>query len=252
MRCLSAIRLIFLPVACISLFSCSHKSEEFVSEKLSDYLPLQSGKYITYRLDSLIYTSFGTVAETHRYQAKYVVDALITDNLGRPSYRVYTYIRDSAGTQSWTASGTYFVTPLADQLELIEDNFRFIKLHMPITEGFQWKGNSYLAFHPYAPAYNFTNDGDIQDWEFTYDPIDTDISYRGNNYKDVLTVEEADDQANVPVTNPNDIGYQTLSLEKYAKGIGLVFRKHILWDYQPYPTAHYTGFGITLWMIDHN
>ena len=124
---MTVIRLILLQVTFITLFSCSHKSEEFVSEKLSDYLPLQPGKYITYRLDSLVYTSFGTISETHRYQAKYVVDAQITDNLGRPSYRVYTYLRDSAGTQSWTATGTFFVTPLTNQIECGFHCFRAIE-----------------------------------------------------------------------------------------------------------------------------
>ncbi len=238
-------------VGCI-MSSCSTESEEFVSEKLSDYLPLQPGKYITYRLDSFTYTNFGTVLQTHKYQAKHVIDAQITDNLGRPSYRVYTYIRDSAGTKPWSANGTYFITPLPDQTELIDDNFRIIKLHMPVKEGFQWRGNAHLATHPYSPTYNFNNDADIQDWDFTYEPIEPAFSYRGNNYKDVLTVTQVDDQSNAPVTNLDAYGFESLSLEKYSKGIGLVYRKLILWDYQISPTKHYTGFGITLWMIDHN
>jgi hypothetical protein len=236
----------------IGFSSCSNKTEEYKTDKLSDYLPLQPGKYITYRLDSLTYSNFGTIAQVRRYQVKHEVDAQITDNLGRPSYRVYTYIRDSAGTQLWTPNGTYMVTPLADQVELIEDNFRIIKLHLPVKEGFQWKGNVYLSFHPYAPTYNFINDGDIQDWDFTYEPVEASFGYRGNSYKDVLTVSQADDKTNAPVTNPNAIGYETFSEEKYAKGIGLVYRKYILWDYQLSPTQHYTGFGITMWMIDHN
>ena len=147
---------LFVVIVGCTMSSCSNESEEFVSEKLSDYLPLQPGKYITYRLDSFTYTNFGTVLQTHKYQAKHVIDAQITDNLGRPSYRVYTYIRDSAGTMPWSANGTYFITPLSDQTELIDDNFRIIKLHMPVKEGFQWKGNSHLATHPYSPSTTLT------------------------------------------------------------------------------------------------
>ena len=252
MKFRSLLSLAVVASTALILFSCS-KKEEFDSEKISEYLPLQPGKYITYRLDSLIYTTFGTVSQVHRYQSKHVIDAQFPDNLGRPSYRVYTYIRDSAGTQPWTANGTYFVTPLADQIELIDDNFRIIKLHMPIKEGFQWRGNAHLSVHPYAPTYNFINDEDIQNWRFTYDPVEPTLSYRGNNYTDVLTVSEVDDYTNAPVTNVNSIGYQSFSVEKYSKNIGLVFRQHILWDYQPSPPpSHYTGFGITMWMIDHN
>ena len=38
----------------------------------------------------------------------------------------------------------------------------------------------------------------------------------------------------------------------YSKNIGLVYRKFELWEYQTSPNTHYTGFGITMWMIDHN
>jgi hypothetical protein len=246
------IRISFLTIPVWFLLSCSNKTEEFVTEKVTDYMPLQTGKYITYRLDSLVFKNFGTVIETHRYQWKHVIDAQITDNLGRPSYRIYTYLRDSAGTQPWSATGTYFITPLADQVELIDDNFRIIKLHMPVRDGFQWKGNAYLPFQPYSPAYNFINDVDIQDWDFTYEPVEPAFSYHGNNYTNVLTVTQIDEETNSPVTNVNALGYQTLSLEKYSKNIGLVYRKQVLWDYQTSLTPHYTGFGITMWMIDHN
>ncbi len=245
-------RLALLVITTVTLFSCSNKTELITTEELSDYMPLQAGKYITYRLDSLIYTNFGTLTQVHRYQVKHVVDGQITDNLGRPSYRVYTYIRDSAGTQPWSANGTYFVTPLAQQTELIDDNFRTIKLHLPIREGFQWKGNAYLPFHPYSPTYNFINDGDIQDWDFIYEAVEPSVTYRGNAYKDVLNVMQMNDKSNAPVTNVNSIGYQTLSVDKYSKNIGLVYRDLILWDYQTSPSQHYTGFGITMWMIDHN
>ena len=215
-------------------------------------MPLQPGKYITYRLDSLIFTNFGTVAVTRRYQMKHVVDAQITDNLGRPSYRVYTYIRDSAGTQPWSASGSYFVTPLATQAEVIDDNFRVVKLHLPIREGYEWNGNTYLADDPYFPSYDFINDNDMKDWDFIYDVYEPATSFRGNNYTNVYTVLQQDDHFNAPVTDFNTVGYKTLSIEKYAKSIGLVYKKYEIWDYQTDPTDHYTGFGITLWMIDHN
>ena len=234
------------------LFSCTSKKEELATEQLSDYIPLQPGKYITYRLDSLVFTNFGTVAVTNRYQVKHQVDAKITDNLGRPSYRVYTYIRDSAGTESWTPNGSYFITELSNQTEVIEDNYRVIKLHLPIKEGFQWKGNMYLPSHPYYPNYDLLNNDDLKNWDFTYDVFEPGITYRGNAYKDVYTVLEADEHQNAPVTNPNVIGYNTQSVEKYSKSIGLVYRKFEIWDYQVDPTKHYTGFGITQWMIDHN
>ena len=260
MRKLSIFRFSLLAVSIFTLFSCNEK-EEYNTDKLSEYIILTPGKYITYRLDSLVFTNFGRNTEIHKYQVKHVIDAQITDNLGRPSYRVYVYIRDSAGLQPWQASGnTYFITPLADQMELIENNLRFIKIHAPVKDAFTWKGNKYLPSDtcggPYCPLYKFSNDDDIQEWDYYYDGNPSSFSYRGINYSNVITIEEADESFNVPITVPGSYAAKTRSVERYSKNIGLAYREYELWEYQPNtgnPAGPYkTGFGITMWMIDHN
>jgi hypothetical protein len=254
MRFRFTFRLSLVAITLISFISCS-KKEVFVSEALSDYIPLQTGKYITYRLDSMVFTNFGRNTEIHPYQVKHVVDAEVTDNLGRPSWRIYTYIRDSAGTQYWTPNGSYFITPLSTQTEVIEDNLRVIKMHLPIKEGYQWKGNSYLPDEPYMTAYNFNNDDDMKDWDFTYDAFEPSTNYQGKTYTDVYTIIQKDDSFNVPVTDVSKYAYKTLAVEKYSKTIGMVYRQYELWEYQPNtsgPSPYKTGFGITMWMIDHN
>jgi len=257
MRLLKISRVSLLAFVVFSLFSCKTEKEEFITDNISDYyLKLNPGKYITYRLDSLVFTNFGRTIVTRRYQVKDQVDALITDNLGRPSYRVFRFRRDSLGTTPWQPAGTYFVTPLANQVEMIEDNLRFIKLHMPVKDGFTWKGNKYFPTEPYEPNYIFSNDFAMQDWDFYYDGTSTSFSYRGNNYAEVQTVEQIDESLNVPITSANQYALKSRSVEKYAKNIGLVYREYELWDYQPNSSGSggpfYTGFGIRMWMIDHN
>ena len=247
-----------LALVALSLFSCKSETENFTSEALKDYFPVAKGKYIVYRLDSTVFTTFGTVTETHRYQEKHEVDTIITDNLGRPAYRVYIYQRDSLGTLPWQAVGTYTVTQLTDQIELMdESNFRVIKMHLPLRDGFSWKGNRYLTTGtqgPYSSLYNFSNDDNMADWDFYYDGAPTTYSYRGNNYADVYSVEQADEAYNVPITDPNAYAAKTRSVERYSKNIGLVYKEYEMWEYQPNPggTAYKTGFGVRLWMIDHN
>jgi hypothetical protein len=256
MRFLSFFRLSFIAIVLIGFFSCSDKKEAFITEPLSDYLPLQTGKYITYRLDSLVFTNFGVNVETHRYQVKHVVDQKVTDNLGRPSWRIYTYIRDSAGANAWDAMGTYLVTAMNDQVEVVDDNLRFIKLHLPLREGFEWPGNNYLPENPFD-AYDFSNDDDMKspDWNYSYELFEPTSTYRNQNYTDVWTVEQFSDGTNIPVTDAANYGFRTQAMEKYAKGIGMVYRKYEFWEYQPNPSGvspYNTGFGITMWMIDHN
>jgi hypothetical protein len=257
MRFLSALRISLLAVSAFTLFSCEDEKEEFQTETVTDHRPTIVGKYITYRLDSMVFTNFGRDIEIRRYQLKHVVESQITDNAGRTAFRIFTYLRDSAGTQPWQSSRTYQVTPLADQLEVqTEDNFRVIKLHLPIKDGFTWKGNRFLPDNPYGPVYLFSNDDNMQDWEFFYDGLPGTFSYRGNNYSNVLSVEQVDEAFNVPITSPTSYAAKSRSVEKYSKNIGLVYREHELWEYQPNtgnPAGPYkTGFGVTMWMIDHN
>ena len=67
------------------LFSCKKETEEFSTEAITDYLPTQQGKYITYRIDSTVFTNFGATTEVRSYQEKHQVDAQFTDNSGRTS-----------------------------------------------------------------------------------------------------------------------------------------------------------------------
>jgi len=255
MKIISLLRLCLALLAFTAFYSCNEK-EEFTSESIADYAPTIVGKYITYRIDSMVFTNFGRSTEIHKYQVKHQIDALITDNLGRPAYRVYMYTRDTAGLQSWQPSGSYFITVLDNQLEVSEDNLRFIKLHLPIRDGYSWKGNKYLPDNAYGSLYNFSNDDNMEDWDYFYDGNPAGFTYRGINYNNVLTVEEADESINVPIVSATSYAARSRAVEKYAKGIGLAYREYELWEYQPNTGGsggpYKTGFGITMWMIDHN
>lgn len=245
----------FIAFLAISLFSCNEK-EEFVTESLADYMPLEVGKFITYRLDSLVFTNFQRTGEIHPYQEKHIVEAEITDNQGRPAYRVHVYQRDSAGTQSWQPVTTYMVTPLANQIEVTAENLRFIKLHLPFRDGYTWKGNMYIPSNPYHPAFPFSNDNSMQAWDYYYDGSPETFSFDGQTYNDVYTVEHADEEDNLPIDPSVFYAAKTRSVEKYAKNIGLVYKDYEMWEYQANtgnPGGPYkTGFGIKIWMIDHN
>jgi hypothetical protein len=257
MRFLSLKSFIFFIVTAFAVSSCTNKTEQFETEPLSDYINLQAGKYITYRVDSLVYTDFGRSQEYHYYQQKHVIDAQITDMLGRVSYRVFRYIRDTAGLEPWRPNGTYMITPLTDQVEIIEDNMRFLRLHLPIREGYNWKGNRYLPPNPYDYiSVDNSYDDAMVDWDYVYDRFETSVTHRNKTYTDVWTVESADETFNVPVVVFDSYGSLIRSVDKYSKNIGLVYREYTLWEYQPnvgQPGGPFkTGFGLTMWMIDHN
>lgn len=241
----------------ISIISCN-KSEQLETDKLEDVMPVAVGKYITYRLDSTVFVGQTVNAEIHRYQVKHVVEAELTDNLGRPAYRVYRYINDSTASGSWIPNGSYYITPLNDQIEVIDDNLRIIKLHLPFKDGFSWKGNRYLGDDAYEQKYTFSNDDNMFDWDFYYDGgLQSSVDINGHTYNDVYTIIQDDEAYNFPVIDISGFAARSYSEEKYAKGIGLIYRDLLLWEQQPNQTGttfnpYRVGFGIRMWMIDHN
>ena len=252
--CLSA------SILALTLLSCKRQTEEIDSydyqpERLTELLPLQVGKYITYRLDSTVFPNFGRSKEIHSYQEKHVVDAQVTDNLGRPSFRVFRFLRDTAGVKSWASAGSYFITPAGKTIEFIEDNLREIKLSVPVRQDYTWKGNRYLPAEPYGPFYNFSNDDSMVEWDYTFSGIDGDIVLNGTTVNHVYTVSQVNESINVPITSPSAFASLSFAEDKYAKGIGLVYQELTLWEYQPNPggpSPYTTGFGIKRSMIDHN
>src|SRR5215212_10988239 len=95
------LNLLLLFLGTLVFFSCKKQNEEFITEPISDYIPLVPGKFITYRIDSTVFTNFGRNTEIHSYQEKNLIDAQVTDALGRTSYRVFRYLRDTLGIQAW-------------------------------------------------------------------------------------------------------------------------------------------------------
>jgi hypothetical protein len=145
------------------LASCKKENVTFTTASVNDYFPLQVGKYITYDLDSTVFTNFNQTETIRHYQAQYKVEAQTTDNLGRDGYTIYRYLRADS-TQSWTIDNVFTVFPTGNSIEYIQDNLRFLKLMAPIDEGFSWKGNSYLAFDPYR-SYVFADPAFMEDWD---------------------------------------------------------------------------------------
>jgi len=248
-------------LACFISWSCTHTTEEYQTDQLSQYVPLQVGKYITYQLDSTVFPNFGIKVEVHSYQEKQVVDAQFPDGLGRPSYRILRFIRDTAGTQPWTSAGTYFITPTTKTVEVIENNLRFVKMVLPIKQDYTWKGNQYLPDDPFSPVFDFKVNTGLELWDYTYTSLDGTESIKNQTYNNVLTMDAINDAANMDpstssVADPNGSGYVSRLEDKYAKGLGLIYEEFIMWEYQPpnaaNPSGAKIGFGVKRSIIDHN
>lgn len=240
------IKNILLPLLLILLLtSCKKESETFESDSLSDYYPLQVGKYISYNLDSTVFVNFGKQKEVHRYQVKDLVDAEITDNLGRLAYRIIRFSRKNA-SDAWIANNTFLAIPTDKSLEFVENNLRYIKLILPIRADNPWRGNSFID------TYTSGNDMRYLDnWDYIYDSVSSPLSINSFDFKNTLKVFQQDEEINDPLVPGATYAEKTYSVEKYAKGVGLVYKEFLHWEYQG-NTQSYTGYGVKLSVIDYN
>lgn len=235
-------------IATVTFSSCKKSTDDFKVVSPGDYYPLKVGKYITYSLDSTVFVNFGTVKQVHSYQVRLTIDALITDNLGRPAYRIIRYIRPTS-TAPWVADNTFMAVVTESSVEFIENNMRFLKMKAPVRNGFSWKGNTYID------TYSLNSDVKyLDDWDYTYDSLDMKITLGALTIDSTLKVAQRDEV----IGNPSDAAsYSEINYgaEKYAKGLGLIYRNFLHIEYQPPRPgvgAYSQGYGVKMTMIDHN
>ncbi len=244
--------LVLAILVCTALFfkACKKSTIDFDSAALNEYFPLQVGKYVTYNLDSTVYINFGLRDTIIKYQVRDMVDAIIADNSGRKAYRIIRSIRKNS-TQAWVGNNTFLVVPLTNSIEFVENNLRFVKLKLPVNEGYSWKGNSFID------TYSLTSDVKyLDDWDYTYEKVGQPLQLGTFVLDSTLTVKQRDEFLGQNPSNPGtQYAEKNYSVEKYAKRIGLVYKEFLHWEYQgPQPgrAGYYNGYGVKLTMIDHN
>lgn len=229
--------------------SCKKETGELTTASIEDYSPFVVGKYITYQLDSVVSVNFGASVETRSYEVKYMVDAPITDADNRPSFRIIRYIKKPGNV--WQPDASFLATPTSNGLEFVENNLRFIKLRLPITEGYTWSGNTHIDTYSITSQVKY-----LADWDYYYENVAQPETVGTFNLEDVITVNQRDEVIGNPA-DPNSYSEVNIGLEKYARGIGLVYRRFLHTEYQP-PTGGGSGnfadgsYGVTLTMTDHN
>ncbi len=240
--------LLMIIATALIFYACKKSTDVLAVATVSEYYPLQVGKYITYSLDSTIFINFGTKDTVIKYQVKHQIDAQITDNLGRPAYRIIRYIRKTAANP-WNPDNTFMAVPTEFAMEFIENNMRFLKMKAPVRNGYSWKGNSYIDTYSLNSTVKY-----LDDWDYTYDSVNVKITQGAYTLDSTLKVAQRDEIIGNP-GDPNSYHERNFGAEKYAKGIGMIYRDFLHVEYQP-PTpgrgGYKQGYGLKMIMIDHN
>lgn len=240
----------FVLISILFVLTGCNKEDTFSSDTLNDYYPLAVGKTYFYRLDSTNIAPFGTALIEKNFIAKDTVESTFIDNEGRLSYRIFRFVTDTAQTQPWQFASTYVATPTKQWIEYVDNNLRFVKMQIPITEGYSWKAHSFID----TKSLN-TNVPYLDEWEYQYQDVGASYSVLNQTFTNTVTVLQQDETTPPGPFDPNNYQQRNYGVEVYAKGVGLVYKDFLHWTWQttPPPSKYEDGsFGIRLRLISHN
>lgn len=193
--------------------SCKRENPNFSLNYQYNYYPLDSGHYVIYNVDSIQYNFNGIeTIDTIRYQEMQVIADTFYDNQGRLNYYVNNYRRADI-TQTWFFDRRWYACRTSTNLQLVEDDLRFIKLVFPPKANESWNGNSYIPSN-YFFVYN-DQYGVFNNWNYFYENIDTTYNINNLILNNSIIVSEVSD---------TNLVSETLRTEVYAPNIGLIYQ----------------------------
>lgn len=193
--------------SCLLFFSCAKKKIPESSSLLGlDYYPTTIGRYVVYDVDSTIYNSLTQDTIVTKYRIKEKITELFTDNEGQDALRLERFIKKYNPNKpydsiAWTIKEVWMVNANKKSVQVVEGNVRYTKLIFPVQQGASWDGNAKNT---------------IGEWMYTYDYIDKAETIGSKQVDKVLNVKQKNYRTLISYQNYN---------EKYAKGIGLVYRE---------------------------
>ena len=212
--------------ALIFIISCGKNETETLPNRGIDYYPLAIGKTSTFDLDSVIYDPISASVsriDTYRWQAREIMSDTSVAKDKAVTFVVDRSIRAKA-TDNWTPRETFGASLTANHALLYENNLTFIKFPTYFDVGTNWDGNLYNDVSIKLEVAGEILEPFSKKWTFEVLSYGKAEKIGTKDYADVLTVQAQSD--------PKILTEKRYSLEKYAKGIGLVYREIKILDTQ--------------------
>ena len=194
---------IFLSIILFAV-SCENSIMEpqFKADDYKNYFPAKTGQSFIYDLRFISIDAPSGIYDTSNYFIKEVFSEFFIDNLGDSAIKIERYIRETE-TDAWRSFDIWFANVYEDELHVVEENIRYVKLKNPVEEGNEWDGNKYNA----TDSLNLFN--------YSMQTISSEL-INGILYDSVLTVLQRYDSSLID---------KILFQEKYAKNIGLIYKE---------------------------
>ncbi len=204
----------------------------------SDYFPFVIGHVIEYSVDSLKYNTFSSDTDFVHLDFKDEIVSEFTDNTGRDSYVIERSVRSDSNA-AWQGQLTYYVTQGNYEIEVVENNLRFIKLVLPVKANTSWKGNVYIP----ASTSGLDELKWYYDWDYSYSKINQAFNNGVKTFPNsmVVSYEHLTNDSTAHTQYSNYTNYK----ESYSRTIGLIYRELTHWEYQP-TEGFRNGFSVVM------
>ena len=190
----------FLSLVCATFLACSKGDRPERMDLGTDYFPLGTGRWIEYTVDSVWKNATTAVHDSINYELRELQHMAFNDLEGRPAQQLRRLRRDDTG--GWNiVQNVWWQTADTRRAERSEDGQRRVKLLFPPATGQYWNTNATNTGRPY---------------ELTYLEVDVPWSVNGLHFDHTVLVK---------TTYPNNLVVAHTYYERYAKGVGLVYRQ---------------------------
>lgn len=195
--------LILILLGAVCLFSCKKDKDDYVAPDIGhNYAGMEVGKYIIYDVDSFFYDDFTATIDTSIYQIKEEVVEKYTDLEDEEAFKIHRYKKEK-DSLNWVLTDVWNAKLTQTNFQKVEENVRFVKLIFPVRANITWNGNSM---------------NNLDELRYEYTSIDALETIGGHTFGNVLSVLQEEDI---------NLISQTLFEEKYARGVGLVYKKEL-------------------------
>jgi hypothetical protein len=198
------------------LFSCRKSENKEISLGL-EYYPLEVGRYSIFDVDSTVYDEFTHKPKEYKYLLKEKLSDYYFDDYGNKNFRLERSIKKFSTTipyesMPWIINDVFMINGSNRNIEILENNFRFTKLVFPIQTYAQWDGNA-------------KNSRAKQLYSYSY--IDRKETINNLEFENTLLVLQKSLRTAISIENYTD---------KYAKGVGLIYKECIRLKFPPTAT----------------
>lgn len=219
---LNKIQLLILLLAVILINACKH--DEVIEPQIFhyDYFPLEKGIWVVYTIDSTVWDNVNDSLINYSYQIKELVDTSFLDNTGKKAWRIERYKRKNNDSK-WSIADVWYANNTGSTIEQIEEDNRIIKLAFPILSTTKWNANAYNT---------------LGEQEYKYIDIHTSKTINSLQFDSTITVLQKPENSNLVNSS--------YEYEIYAKGVGLISKKHLFLYKNLIDTIEYSNYTYTI------